>query len=353
MFARADEPTALLLAYGDDSFRLHAAVRSFAERIGALERTEISPDRSPDEAALDRARVEGASVPLFGGRHLVVLRQPVRAAGRSTPALERLIALAAEAPPGAALAFLEERSSRDVGKPPAVLRSLVDAVAARGGVVVEHNAPRRRELGAWIRTHAEEIGVSIEGAAAALLAERIGGAVWEGDIERGEQTRLAHGELEKLATFAGARPITTGDVETLVADTRPSSIFAVTNAIERRERAAAAAAVERAVEEGQPVLLIMAALQTRISELIVMRDLLARNTPPSQIARRLGRQSISSADRLAQAARRYSGAELERMLRGLLEADLAIKTNALEPHTALTAWLGEYVLAHRTPRSER
>ena len=44
------------------------------------------------------------------------------------------------------------------------------------------------------------------------------------------------------------------------------------------------------------------------------------------------------------AARRYSGSELESMLNGLFEADLAIKSNAAEPEAALTAWLGTYVL---------
>jgi DNA polymerase III delta subunit len=50
------------------------------------------------------------------------------------------------------------------------------------------------------------------------------------------------------------------------------------------------------------------------------------------------------AERIAEAARRYSGAELERMLIGLFEADLAIKTNAMEPEPALVAWLGEFLV---------
>ena len=35
------------------------------------------------------------------------------------------------------------------------------------------------------------------------------------------------------------------------------------------------------------------------------------------------------------------------MLIGLFEADLAIKTNVMEEEPALTAWLGEYLLAER------
>ena len=47
------------------------------------------------------------------------------------------------------------------------------------------------------------------------------------------------------------------------------------------------------------------------------------------------------AERLVEAARRYSGAELESMLSGLFEADLAIKANTMEAEPALVAWLGE------------
>jgi len=59
-------------------------------------------------------------------------------------------------------------------------------------------------------------------------AERIGGAIWESDVERGQQTRVADGELRKLAIYAGDRAITSADVEALVSDTRPASLFAIT-----------------------------------------------------------------------------------------------------------------------------
>jgi hypothetical protein len=38
------------------------------------------------------------------------------------------------------------------------------------------------------------------------------------------------------------------------------------------------------------------------------------------------------------------------MLNGLFEADLAIKRNDIEPEAAVSAWLGEQVLAGRGPR---
>ena len=337
---------ALLLAHGDDGFGLDAAVREFAREADATDRADIVPERSPDEAAIDRARLESGTMSLFG-THLAVLRQPLRAAGRSSAAADRLLALVTELPDGAALAIVEERPSRDYAKPPALLKRLADAVRERGGRVEERAAPRRGELRGWITSHAARIGVKIEVRAAHVLAERIGGAIWETDVERGEMTRIADSELRKLATYAGERAIAVEDVEALTVDARPASVFAITNAIDRREPAAAATALRRALDEGQPGLRILASLAGRVSDLIVARDLAARKLPPAEIAKRVSRGNANVAGRLVDAAKRYRGEELEAMLIGLFEADVAIKTNVMDEGAALTAWLGEHLLAGR------
>lgn len=341
---------ALLLVHGDDGFGIDAALADFADEVGATDRVEIRPENTPDEGAIDRARLEAGTMAMFGPR-LTVLRQPLRAAGRSQAAADRLLALVAELPPGSALALAEERSSRDAGRPPALLTRLADAVTEKGGRVAQHDAPRRGELRGWITAHARRTGVEIEPRAAHVLAERIGGAIWETDVERGEMTRIADAEIRKLATYAGDRPITADDVEALTADTRPASVFAITNAIDRREPDAAARALERALAEGQPGLRILASLSGRVSDLIVARDLAARRAPPAEIAKRLTRGNARVAERLVEAAGRYRGEELDAMLIGLFEADRAIKTNVMDEEPALVAWLGEHLLARRAGES--
>ena len=337
----------LILLHGDDGFGMDAALAEFARDVDATDRVEIIPERSPDEAAIDRARLEAGTMSMFGA-HLAVLRQPLRAAGRSSAAADRLVGIVESLPDGSALALVEERASRDITKPPALLKRLAEAVRARGGRVEEHGAPRRGELRGWITGHAARQGVKIEVRAAHVLAERVGGAIWETDVERGEMTRIADSELRKLATYAGDRPIGVEDVEALTADTRPASVFAITNAVDRREPAAAAEALRRALEEGQPGLRILASLAGRVSDLIVARDLAARKTPPNEIAKRVARGNARVAERLVEAARRYRGEELEAMLAGLFEADLAIKTNVMDEEPALVAWLGEHLLATRS-----
>ena len=336
----------LILLHGDDGFGLDQAMRDFAAEVDATERIEIIPERSPDEGALDRARLEAGTMSMFGA-HLTVLRQPLKAAGRSTSAADRLVGLVGDLPDGCALGLVEERPSRDLAKPPALLKRLADAVTERGGRVEQRDAPRRGELRGWITSHAARTGVAIEVRAAHVLAERIGGAVWETDVERGEMTRIADGELRKLATYAGDRPITADDVAALTADTRPASVFAITNALDRREPAAMADALRRALDEGQPGLRILASLAGRVSDLIVARDMTASKAAPRDIAKRVARGNVRMAERLVDAAKRYRGDELDAMLIGLWETDVAIKSNEIEEEPALVAWVGEHVLAAR------
>ena len=65
---------------------------------------------------------------------------------------------------------------------------------------------------------------------------------------------------------------------------------------------------------------------------------------PAEITKRVGRGNARMAERLVEAARRYTGVELETMLIGLFETDLAIKTNTMAEEPALVAWLGQFVI---------
>ena len=103
--------------------------------------------------------------------------------------------------------------------------------------------------------------------------------------------------------------------------------------------------------EAEPHYPALASLAGRVSDLIVARDLAASKASPTEIARRVARGNARMAERLVDAARRYRGEELDAMLIGLWEADVAIKSNAVDEESALAAWIGEHLLA--TARASR
>ncbi|MCU1275292.1 MAG: polymerase delta subunit, partial [Bryobacterales bacterium] len=76
------------------------------------------------------------------------------------------------------------------------------------------------------RTLARDRGVTIDAATLDVMVEALGGDV----------ARIAV-ELEKLSLFSGAgRPITIDDISALVPDARSTTIFALVNALGRRDR---------------------------------------------------------------------------------------------------------------------
>ena len=202
----------VILLHGDDGFGLDLALREFAVEVDATERIEILPDRSPDETALDRARLEAGTMSMFGA-HLTVLRQPLKVAGRSTSAADRLLRLVHDLPDGSALALVEERPSRDITKPPALLKRLADAVRERGGRIEEHGAPRRGELRGWITAHAARERArplitrpELPGPSIAPAVNRARGAQRAGvSVPAGHRGQLDHAEQRFLDVTRGER----------------------------------------------------------------------------------------------------------------------------------------------------
>src|SRR6185436_8318024 len=94
--------------------------------------------------------------------------------------------------------------------------------------------------------------------AARALADRLGSRVTEGDVDRRYLSRIASGELDKLALrhAIDGGPVTADDVNALVAEATPASVWALTDAIGERREEAALAALDRLLDTTpEPVLL--------------------------------------------------------------------------------------------------
>ena len=159
--------------------------------------------------------------------------------------------------PGNALAILD--ASQSAARAPTPKR-LADAIAAAGGAVRQFKAPKEGALAGWIEGEARERGLALAPGTAKGLAERVGGFVREGDTERAYQTRLASMELDKLALYRGAEPIRPDDVEALVAEAVPGSVWAFTDAIGERRVERALGWLDRLFDSTpEPVLLAVLA----------------------------------------------------------------------------------------------
>jgi DNA polymerase III delta subunit len=315
------------LAYywGDDAYGLDAAVESFRNDVGrfpdgAPERWRPEAERTEPGRLLGELRERLATGAMFGGGSLAILR----GAGvlvRSGEGRDLLLGAFELLAPGNGLAIVEETDS-GVKDPPS--KVLAEAVKAAGGDVRRFEAPRQDALAAWIDQRARERNIRLAGGVARELATRVGGYVREGDVERQQQGRIAVMELEKLALrHADDEPVTVADVQALVPEAVPGSMWAFVDAVGMRQRVRALELLERLIED-KPAPVLLAVLHRRLRELIEVQDRLQRGESPGSLVRSM-RLVPFRAETLARQAKGWAGPELDAALEGLVELDAQVK----------------------------
>jgi DNA polymerase III delta subunit len=339
---------AIAFLWGDDDLAAGRAVARMAEALGAaaggpVERFDVRGDRNQAPAIISRLHERLATQSMFGGGSLGVVTN-VGALTVRTEDRDALIGLFGLIAPGNGLAIVEATQSgaREPGQ-----KRVVDAVRAAGGEVRSFPAPKAGQMAGWIEAEARERGIHLGPGAAKELAARVGGFVTDNDADRRDQTRLASHELDKLALYRPSEPVSVDDVRALVSEAVPGSVWALTDAVGRRDSGRASVLLERLIDSTpEPVLL--AVLHRRVRELIEVADHVRSGAPESALPRLLGIHSYR-AEQLAIQARRWRLDELRAALDGLLELDATVKGALGGPATdgqrrlGFTLWLAEHV----------
>jgi DNA polymerase-3 subunit delta len=253
----------------------------------------------------------------------------IEASKDDTSPLEAVIA--AGLPPGRALVVAAGKLDARL---PLVKR--LAAAGARLGLSVPMGGTwddPRPEVGPLAATLLEGTGKALEPAAAARLGALVGA-----------DARGLSAELEKLATYVGERrTIRAEDVEALVVRTAEDPFFALGNAVESRDLAAALGVLGRTVADGGSPHMLVASLAGTVRRLVVEGERARRAAG----ARRLGSFGEWQAEVLPtipedelgsrkpygfwkkyEASLRFSRDELIDALAALAEADHAMKTGA-------------------------
>jgi DNA polymerase III delta subunit len=341
--------TPLAYLWGDDDLSAARQVDRLAATLTAetgapLERWELRGDRNTAGSQLADLRERVATSVMFGGGTLAVVTNPgvLTIKGEHRDAFLATLTLVA---PGNALVILEQSPSGAKG--PAQKR-LADAIQAAGGTVRDFKSPRAGALAGWIEAEARERGLHLGPNAAKLLAERVGGFVQEGDAERRQQTRIASMELDKLALYRGSDVIGTDDVQALVAEAVPGSVWGFTDAVGERRLERALELLDRLLETTpEPVLL--AVLHRRVRELLELGDRLAAGERLAMAAKAMGIASEFRARTLSAQAKGWTTQELTTALDGLVELDAAVKgvpgseLDEAQRRLAFSLWVFDHV----------
>ncbi len=344
----------LLYIWGDDELAAERLIQrlatGLAQELGApLERWDLKGDLATAAAGAAQVRERLATGVMFGGGTLVVLTK-AGALVRRNDTRDVVLAAIRDMAPGNALVVVDA-TERAGNKGPGV-RSLSKAVTDGGGRIAPAMAPRPSGLASWVETEARERGIALERGAARELADRLGSRVTDGDVERRHLSRIASNELEKVALrhALDGGPVTVADVQALVAESTPGSVWGLTDAVGARRPDYAIQVLDRLYADGMPEPVLLTVLHRRIRDLIAIGSRLAAGEKAADV---LAEAKIHPfvAEKLGTMARGWTTDALSRALAGLVELDAMAKgapgyrAEPKQRQLALTLWIRE----HATP----
>jgi DNA polymerase-3 subunit delta len=171
---------------------------------------------------------------------------------------------------------------------------------------------------------ARNANLKLDPAAAEALVEALGADVG----------RIAV-EIEKLSLYG--KPISADDLPLLVPDARQSTIFALVNALGRRDRTRSLEALDSLVREGEYLPLALTFLATQFRMALAAKEANLRGA--QQVQGHFQRSGVpmwgSRAEQIAQTAAKFSKNQLERGLKLIFEADRDLRSARPDDRTVV------------------
>ena len=313
---------------GDRGPRVSKVVENLARRPAADNLDAAWIDAS--ETSLAEIAVSAQTPPFFADlRTVVLLNAP--AAGKEAAKFWKWLASTVQSPPARLLlvvVFYVDGLTRSTRR---TFENRAMKLKSESVDVQVFRELRRtgRDTSAfqWIREVVEEEGLHIDRRTANYLIER--STLDDGALEQ---------EIKKIAAlknFAGR--ITEDDI--MEADPHPAerAIWEYLDAVIERRTGTALGVLTTALSNGEPPEFVLAILGRTVPRLILTKALVARRTPPGEVASAL-RVPAWQARKLSGQASRFEASELREMLTALVDLDFDYKAGSL-PYGGLAAGL--------------
>lgn len=302
------------LLAGGDRPKIRLALSRLKARFGSEGAQTLSAETATGEEAVAELNALG----LFGegGGRLVVVEGVERWKAADADAVAAYLE---EPVPGAVLALVAEDSLKS---------SKLPEIVGKAGQVLTYEAPKPRDLPAWVRARLAELGETADGEAARALVEIVGDDV----------SALAS-EVDKIAAWASGEPVGRREVELLAVPAQEASAWAVTDAWGARDLRRALTACQTDLEHGEEPFLVAVRLAAQVALVRSARALSDEGLNARDISKRLRKHEFRVRKALAHADN-YSRDELDVAVVRLAGLDAALKgssrlTGELELERAL------------------
>jgi len=344
----------LHVIFGDDEFRASEALRALKSAIdtdGSLAtNTSVLPARGLTPQTLIQ---NAAAMPFLSPCRLVIVEGLLTALGSRRGVVEtwqQLVDFTPTMPESNHLVLLEPPKKSDdrgrgvAGSPLlAALRAFPNVTVTELSALKTWSRGGPSEVARWLQDRAVQRGISIEPRAIEALTDLVGANL-----------RALASELEKLAMYAGARPITADDVRLLTPQAREERIFDLVDAVVEGRAADALRVLRRMRDDGSESashLFSMIARQLRM--MVRAAELIEARAAPDAIAAATGARGFPL-EKLTRQARAAGRVAAEASLRAVEHSDHSVKTGRLDDDLALELLVVRLAdLAPRGARSRR
>jgi DNA polymerase-3 subunit delta len=279
-----------------------------------------------DQLTPDALVAAGASLSLFAGRRLVLVRGVTNLSAKAADRLRDAVAEVRRAPTGwpvegtTVLLVAAGADRRTAG-----LRILPDAEQ------VEVRAPAGRAVVGWVRERARATGLDLVPEAAQALVDLVGE----------DLARLA-AELEKASLYTAGDRVSEEVVRALAGETRARQYWELTQALEEARRSDALRLASQLLASGDEPLVLLAWIVGYLRDLWRVLPAAAAGATAREAARALPRRRPDWAvERLAARAQAVGIQGLSRAAERCFEAEQALKTGTGSPRALLTCLVAE------------
>lgn len=197
------------------------------------------------------------------------------------------------------------------------------------GVVVEFKRPFDNQIPDWIRTISKKHGLQLTSDAVDLVHQLVGSNLQD-----------INGEMSKLAGYLGEKKkATADDVMKVVSHVRLDSVFDLTDAIGRNDRARALTCLANLLDNGQNEVGVLALISRHVRILRLVSDGLKEGLSGQRLSSRAGVSPYFLKSYVDQ-AREWNATKIDRTFEALLDTDRALKSSPVASHI----WLENFII---------
>ncbi|MDU2066289.1 MAG: DNA polymerase III subunit delta [Sporomusaceae bacterium] len=307
----------LYLLHGDEVYLLDKLQKTLVNGLVPPNEQEMNLTVFDQDPSLEELAGMVSAISFFGGRNVILIRNTrffsagKKADGEGTAKKdEAFLKLLKQVPPETTVIFA---AYDKVDK-----RRKAYKLIGEAGVVYEAVPLKGQELFHWLQAEIRQRGKKIEAAALEAILAAV-------SLMPHASLSFLDQEITKLLLFIGKKSmITLQDVELLLANVPEMSVFAMTEAMSRKDVAQALAVLADQIESGQPRLKLLGLLARHTRQLYQTKALLEEGWGAKEVAKELKLPSFV-ADKLIRQSRSFSLTQLNKAMELLKEADEDLK----------------------------